>query len=130
MVLDVGCERDALSESLVPYDGNSPFAERKGAYVFSPFAERKGVRGMPCQLLAAATPPRPSPALVSVLWASLVRVPLRKRRGRTTLPPFAERKGVRGMASCWMPPPRASPCNATLVRAPLRKRRGRFPPSR
>ena len=31
---------------------------------------------MLCQLLAAPTPPRASPALVSVLWASLVRAPV------------------------------------------------------
>ena len=37
---------------------------------------------MLCQLLAAATPPRASPAHI----APLVRAPLRKRRGRTPPP--------------------------------------------
>ena len=57
---------------------------REWRWKIPPFAERKGVGG--CWLVASAAPPRASPALVSVLWASLVRVPLRKRRGWS--PPF------------------------------------------
>ncbi len=44
------------------------------------------------ELQRPTSPPRASPAHI----APLVRAPLRKRRGRA-YPPFAERKGARGM---------------------------------
>ena len=45
--------------------------------------------------LPATSPPRASPALVSVLWAPLARASLRKRRGRTHPLSFPLDSGLR-----------------------------------